>query len=82
MRDTKVDVSMLNKYVDHVEKNTFQIKLFELYTHLHEYFFDEFNLINGHISPSKMNSFLEEHRPEFEQLASEHIKSINKIGNV
>jgi len=82
MRDTKVDVSMLNKYVDHVEKNTFQINLFDLYTHLHEYFFDEFNFINGHISPSKMNSFLEEHRPEFEQLASEHIKSINKIGKV
>ena len=82
MIHTQVDVSALNKYVDHVEKNTFQINLFDLYTHLHEYFFDEFNFINGYISPTKINSFLEKHRPEFEQLALEHIKSINKIETV
>jgi len=73
----KVDTSMLNKYVDLVEKKSFKMNLLELYTDLHQSFFDEFNLTNGHIEPTKMNSFLEKHHSKFEQLALEHIKKIS-----
>ncbi|MGI0056989.1 MAG: hypothetical protein ACREAK_06395, partial [Nitrosarchaeum sp.] len=78
MIHTKVDVSALNKYVDHVENHSFKMNLVPLYTNLHKFFFKEFNYVNGHISPTKMNSFFEKHRSEFEQLAFEHIKKINK----
>ena len=77
--DSKVDVSMLNKYVEHVEKNSFVLNLLELYTDLHNSFFDEFNYLNGHIKPEKMNSFLEKHNSKFKRLSLEHIKKIKKI---
>jgi len=77
MIGTKVDINVLNEYVERVEKNSFKIDLVTLYPELHKFFFKEFNFINGHISPLKMKSFLENHSMQFEQIALEHLKKIN-----
>lgn len=76
--NTRVDVSMLNKYVDHVEKNSFVLDLLELYTDLHNTFFNEFNYVNGHIKSEKMNNFFNKHNSKFKQLSLEHINKINE----
>jgi hypothetical protein len=68
--------SILNKYVNYVEKKTFELDVLSLYTDLHNYFFKEFNIAGEHISVSKMDKFLENHKSQFELLALEHIKKI------
>ena len=75
-------ISILNKYVNHVEKRTFELDVLSLYTDLHNYFFKEFNTAGGHIQISKMNEFLNDHKSQFELLALEHIKKIKHYKEV
>ena len=76
MLGKKVDFSTLNEYVNLIEKNSFEIDLTSLYLDFDKYFSNEFNSARSNISPSKMNSFLEQHTLQFEQLALEYIKKI------
>jgi len=68
----------LNKYIDLVEKNSFEIDLTELYLKFDEYFSDDFNSANSNLPIPKMTSFLEENRSIFEKLALEHFKKIQQ----
>jgi hypothetical protein len=78
MLKKEVDFSALNKYIDLVEKNSFEIDLTELYLKFDEYFSDDFNSANSNLPVPKMTSFLEENRSIFEKLALEHFKKIQQ----
>jgi len=81
MIDTKIDNLSLNNYVDLVEENTFEIDLISIILDFENYFTNEFSTLRSNIDPSKMSSFIEKHRAEFELLADEHIKKINFYKN-
>jgi len=80
--EKQVDFSALNEYVNLVERNSFEFNLPKLYLDFQEYFFNEYNTARSKMPISKVNQFLENHKPEFEKLVYEHIKKINQYNKL
>ena len=76
MIGTQVDVTALYRYVNLVQNNTFEFDFHGLYLDFNAYFSKDFNNGLGIIPENKMVSFLEKFKPQFEELALEHIKKI------
>lgn len=72
----KVDVTILNQYIDYLEANTFEFESKELESAIFSEFYRGGYLGNLGITESKMKSFLEKHRKDLEKLAIEHIEKI------
>ena len=75
----KVLASDLDKYIVLLEKNTFSFDSYDLETKQHNEFFYGGNLIDVEISDSKMLSFLEKNKSQFQKLSEEYIKKINGL---
>jgi len=72
------DYKSLNDYVNLVENNTFEINLIGLHLKFQNYFADEFSTLRSNVSISKMRSFLEDNKMDFELLAKQHIDKIHQ----
>lgn len=72
----EVDIKELNKFINFIEKVSFQVDLADLDASVaNEFYYGGF-LVDVKILEEKIISFLEKYRSVFEQLASEHIKKI------
>ncbi len=68
----------LSKYLDIVEKNSFEFDYTGFQIEYINYFYYGGHLADVEISEEKMLSFLEDHRSTLEQLASEYVKKIKQ----
>ena len=75
--NTKVEINDLNKYINYVEKNSFQLDLIKIELGYARIFYHDGNLVDVEISEKQMNAFLDEFQYEFEILANEHLKKMN-----
>lgn len=73
-----VDPNDLAKYVDIVEKNSFEFNHIEFQIEYSNYFYYGGHLADVEIPEEKMKSFLEEHRSILEQIALEYVKKIQQ----
>ncbi len=73
-----VNPNDLGKYVDIVEKNSFEFDYTGFQIECANYFYYGGHLIDVEIPEEKMKYFLEEHRSIFEQITSEYIKKIKQ----
>ena len=73
-----VNLNDLGKYVDIVEKNSFEFDYTGFQIECANYFYYGGHLIDVEIPEEKMKYFLEEHRSIFEQITSEYIKKIKQ----
>lgn len=74
----EVNPSDLNKFVNLIDRNSFDFDETELALRTCDCFYYGGFLLDVDIQPSKMNTFLEENKSIYEQLALEHIKKINQ----
>jgi len=74
----EIELSDLNKYVDHVEKNSFVFDYQGLEQAFISHFHYEGFTSSADISIPQMKEFLEKNRTILEQLVSEYIKKINQ----
>ncbi len=72
----KVNQNDLYKFVDFIDKNSFEIDINQLRTDFSNNFYYGGFLVDNPLSISKIDSFLNKHKKEFELLAEEHIKKI------
>lgn len=78
---TKVELDDLKKFVNYVEKNTFEYDIIKMAADwVYEFFYGGF-LKDVEIDEEKMKIFLESHKTEFKILANEHLKKINNVRN-
>ena len=75
---SKVEISELNMLVDFIHKNSFEFNWAKLDMDISEDFFFGGHLQDSTISIPKMESFLEHHHIQFEQLVNEYIKKMNQ----
>ena len=73
-----VNLNDLGKYVDIVEKNSFEFDHTGFQIEYSNYFYYGGHLADVEIPEEKMKSFLEEHRSILEQITSEYIKKIKQ----
>jgi len=73
-----VDPNDLGKYVDTVEKNSFEFDNTGFQTEYTNYFYYGGHLADVEIPEEKMKLFLEKHRPTLERITSEYIKKIKQ----
>lgn len=73
-----VNPNDLGKYVDIVEKNSFEFDNTGFQIEYANYFYYGGHLADVEIPEEKMKSFLEEHRSILEQIASEYVKKIKQ----
>lgn len=78
MLKKKVDFDDLNKFVDLIDKNSFEFNWAGFSRDLHEHFFYGGFLADVDITTSKMKSFLEKHNFTLEKLALEFVKKIEQ----
>jgi hypothetical protein len=76
--EQKIDLTAPNQFVDYMETNSFEFPYTVLEFDVAKTFYHGGYFGNVEISASKMESFLEEHRSEFELLTDEHIKKIKQ----
>ncbi len=81
LQKSSVDTFLLNKYIDFINDSSFQFDYTELAQDVQDYFHYSGFLADVEIPSEKMQTFLEEHKSQFEQLATEHIKKINQYKN-
>ena len=75
---TDVELDDLNKYIQIIEKVSFQIDLEKIRNDMkHRFYYDDF-LREVKISEEQMERFLEDYKENFELIVSEHIKKINQ----
>lgn len=74
----KVDLLSLKRYLNYIEKNSFECDLVDLIADMENYFHSGGFFVDIEISPTKMKMFLDKHRDNFDLLASEHIKKIQQ----
>lgn len=81
LQKPSLNIFLLNKYIDFINDNSFQFDYTELAQDVQDYFHYSGFLADVEIPSEKMQIFLEEHKSQFEQLATEHIKKINQYKN-
>jgi len=74
----KVDYSELNRYVNLINQNSFEIDWWNLVLELQNRLYYGGYLADVDISVTELKSFLDDHKSEFDQLALEHIKKIKQ----
>ena len=74
--ETKVDPIDVDRYVNLIEKNSFEFDYFRFITAYQNYFYYGGHLIDVEITNDKMKNFLEEEKPLFEKLAYQYIQKI------
>lgn len=74
----KVEPNDLSKYVDLVDKNSFEFNYIGFQIEYTNRFYYGGHLVDVEISDEKMKSFLEDHRLILEQLTEEYIKKIKQ----
>ena len=82
--NTKVNPLDVDKYVNLIEKNSFDFDLFKFITEYHDYFYFGGHLADVEIEEDKMKKFLNKQKPIFDELAIHYIKKIqesNKFNN-
>ena len=67
-----VDPNSIDKFIQILDKDSFDFDLYGFMTKMHEYFYYDGNLVNVEISDLKMKSFLESNQNELEYLADMH----------
>lgn len=72
----EVNIAELSRYVNFINKNSFECDLQGLGTAMQNYFHYTGFLVDVEIPIEKMKSFLEEHRNTFEIIVNEYIKKI------
>lgn len=77
----EIDVSDLNKYVNFIEKNSFEFDISELELSYHHYFYHGGYLVDVPITQSQMESYLEKFKTQYDKLALEHVKKIKYFKN-
>jgi hypothetical protein len=78
---TKVNVDDLNRFINLLEKNTFNFDLRGFNTKILEHFFHNGILIDTEISETQMNEFINNNKKSLKLLSSEHIKKMNEMKN-
>jgi len=77
----KVEINDLNKYIQTIEKISFQIDLEKIRGDMkHRFYYDDF-LREVDISQSEMIRFLDDYKKDFKLIVNEHIKKINHHKN-
>ena len=76
---TQIDVNGINKFVNIVERNSFDFNLYELNSLIAKQFSNLGFIVNDNITIDELSSFIKEHEDKFEILASEYVKKINQI---
>ena len=76
---TQIDVNGINKFVNIVERNSFDFNLYELNSLIAKQFSNLGFVVNDNITIDELSSFIKEHEDKFEILASEYVKKINQI---
>lgn len=76
--EKKVNVSDLNEYVQRIENESFEINLDSVRQDFSNTVFYGGYLVDFDIPVSKLETFLEKHKSEFELIALEYIKKIKK----
>ena len=79
--NTKVNLSDVNKFVNIIEKNSFEYDDFDFIVKICDKFFYSGYLYDVNIPVSEMELFLEENKKIYNLLGSEHLKKINQIKN-
>jgi len=79
---TKVDPIDVDKYINLIEKNSFDFDLFRFITEYQNYFYYNGHLIDVEIPKDKMKIFLERQKPLFDKLANHYIKKIQESKTV
>jgi len=77
----EVDMQDLNKFVNFVNDNSFELDMFKLELGYAKFFYHDGNLVDVEISGQQMEAYLEKYRKEFDALADEHIKKIRLYKN-
>lgn len=72
----EVDLQNLNKFVNFVNDNSFELDMFKLELGYAKFFYHDGNLVDVEITASQMQAYLEKYRKEFDILVDEHIKKI------
>ena len=67
-----VDPNSIDKFIQILDKDSFDFDLYGFMTKMHEHFYYDGNLVNVEISDFKMKSFLESNQNELEYLADMH----------
>ncbi len=78
----EVDLQDLNKFVNFVNDNSFELDMFKLELGYAKFFYHDGNLVDVDITAPQMEAYLEKYRKEFEILADEHIKKIKVHKNI
>jgi hypothetical protein len=75
----KVDLADLNKFINYIYENSFELDLFTfLYTNFYDSFYHGGFLVDVDIPIKKMELFLEDKREVFEKVALQYIKKIEQ----
>ena len=74
----EIDIADLNKYVNTIEKNSFEFDISELELSYHQYFYHGGYLVDVDITTPQMKSYLDTHRTKYDKLALEHVKKIQQ----
>jgi hypothetical protein len=77
----EVDLQDLNKFVNFVHDNSFELDMFKLELGYAKFFYHDGNLVDVEIVTSQMEAYLEKYGKEFDILADEHIKKIKLYRN-
>ena len=79
--ETKVDPIDVDRYVNLIEKNSFDFDYLRFITAYHDYFYYGGHLIDVEITIDKMKIFLEKEKPIFEKLSNQYIQKIQEFKN-
>lgn len=74
----KINLSELNKYVNLIDKNSFEFNYSRAFLDYSRFFYIGGYLVDIEITNDKMQSYIEKNRNTFDFLADEHIKKIKQ----
>ena len=72
----EIDIADLNKYVNTIEKNSFEFDISELELSYHQYFYHGGYLVDVDITIDKMRDFINQNNQIIEKITEKHIEKI------
>jgi len=79
--DTEVKLTDINKFINILERNSFDFDITGHYTKILEKFHSGGFMISNQISMKELEEFIEEDKKVYELLADEHLKKIEQYAN-
>jgi hypothetical protein len=76
LQNKEVDLQDLNKFVNFVNDNSFELDMFKLELGYAKFFYHDGNLVDVEIAIPQMEAYLEKYKEEFDLLADQHISKI------